>query len=320
MISQSSWIWLGVCFLALVAAGWSGIAASRARSRKARAKTRVQAVMAEHHVQNLSHGRPLPSTVLPEASAALRALALFGASPATLEHSPAPWWIVLIIAIAAARLLAGGAVTSVGPIGWIVLPLAWIVLSRTYFAWALGRHRALLVRQFPDALAMIVRSLSAGIPVRGAIAAVAREAPAPTSYEFSRLADDIGIGAPLGEAARTMGLRHGLTEYRFFATAIGLQAQTGGGLTETLEGLASLIRKRLALAERGRALSSEARTSTMILGALPIVMGLLLWLISPGYIGVLVTDPAGQKMLALAVLLLAGAAVVMRSIIRKSLR
>ena len=62
-------------------------------------------------------------------------------------------------------------------------------------------------------------------------------------------------------------------EYRFFATAISLQNQTGGTLSETLENLADVIRKRVALAAKGKALASEARTSAMVLAALPIVTG-----------------------------------------------
>jgi tight adherence protein B len=166
---------------------------------------------------------------------------------------------------------------------------------------------------------MIVRSVRVGIPVLGAINAVAREAQAPTSFEFTRLASQVSVGVPLDEAAIEMGTRNDLAEYRFFATAIGLQAQTGGGLSETLENLADLIRKRLALRERGHALSSEARTSALILGALPVVLGGGLWALNPGYISVLFTTRPGQAILGIALFLLASGGLVMRSIIKRSL-
>ena len=67
------------------------------------------------------------------------------------------------------------------------------------------------------------------------------------------------------------------SEYRFFATALGLQSQTGGGLTETLENLADVIRKRVALKARGYALAAEARTSAGVLALLPVLAGLAPW-------------------------------------------
>ncbi len=108
---------------------------------------------------------------------------------------------------------------------------------------------------------MIVRSVRVGIPVTEGIRTVAREAPRPTAQEFSLLADQIRIGMPIEEALRELATRNQLPEYRFFATALALQNQTGGGLAETLENLGDVIRKRVALKGRAHALASEARTS-----------------------------------------------------------
>jgi tight adherence protein B len=116
-----------------------------------------------------------------------------------------------------------------------------------------------------------------------------------------------------------MGVRNSLPEYRFFAIAIGLQARAGGGLSETLENLADLIRKRLALQERGHAWSSEARTSALILGGLPVVMGIGLWLLNPAYMAVLFTTQMGHTILAAAVGSLSCGAFAMKTIIKKSL-
>jgi len=71
--------------------------------------------------------------------------------------------------------------------------------------------------------------------------------------------------------------------------------------------------------ERGYALSSEARTSSLVLGALPVVVGSAIWLISPDYIGLLFTDPLGRTLLGGAVLSLATGMAAMRLIIRQTL-
>jgi tight adherence protein B len=176
-----------------------------------------------------------------------------------------------------------------------------------------------MIRQFPDALDMIIRSIRVGIPVLGAIGTVAREAQPPTSQEFTKLGNDLAVGVPLDKAVTALADRNDLAEFRFFATAIGLQAQTGGGLSDTLESLADLIRKRIALKERGHALSSEARTSALILGSLPIVMGLGLWAMNPGYMQVLWTTSEGRMVMGAAMISLLCGAITMKVIISRSL-
>ncbi|MGH7108287.1 MAG: type II secretion system F family protein, partial [Acetobacteraceae bacterium] len=100
---------------------------------------------------------------------------------------------------------------------------------------------------------------------------------------------------------------------------LSLQSQTGGGLTETLENLADVIRKRVALRARGYALASEARTSAGILAALPIVSGVGLWFLNRKYAMQLFVDPTGEKIFGMAVISLTVGILVMRSMIQRSL-
>jgi tight adherence protein B len=129
----------------------------------------------------------------------------------------------------------------------------------------------------------------------------------------------VAIGVDLEAALLEMADRNDLSEYRFFATALALQSQTGGGLTETLETLADTIRKRENARKRGHALASEARTSIYVLAALPIVVGSMLFVINPDYVGMLFNDPTGQMLLGIAVGMLLTGLWVMQLIIKKSL-
>jgi tight adherence protein B len=158
-----------------------------------------------------------------------------------------------------------------------------------------------------------------GIPLAEGIRTVSREAEVPTRPEFARLCDRVAIGVTLEDALREMATRNNLAEYRFFATALALQSQTGGGLTEALEGLADVMRRRLALKARGAALAGEAKTSIYILAALPFFSGGALAVLNPSYIGRLFTEHACQKVLIAAIVLLATGLLVMRTMIRKSL-
>ena len=200
------------------------------------------------------------------------------------------------------------------------MPAVWVLLCRSFFGWAENRQRDKLLAQFPDALAMIVRSVRVGIPVMEAMRAVAREIPAPTGPEFDRLVNRVAVGGPLEDAILDMARRTGLPEYRFFATAVSLQNQTGGKLSDALDGLADVIRKRMALKSKGRAMTSEARASTMVLAAMPVVTGAGLWALNPKYMNVLADTATGHKIFGMAVLSLSIGLIVMRTIIRKTLR
>ena len=254
-------------------------------------------------------------------SLALSKLArLFGYDAARASHypvkAPAVAFTTLLISLALSQV----AISVVGEAARLAIPAVWVFLSRRTFKSFEVRRASRLYNQFPDALAMIVRSVRVGIPVSESVRNVSREALEPTAAEFLILSDQLAIGVALDEALRDVAERNNLPEYRFFATALTLQAQTGGGLSETLENLADVIRKRVAVRKRAHALASEARTTTYILAALPVVTGLILALINPSYISLLFTDSTGNAVLGTAVGMLATGMWVMRTTISRSLR
>ena len=257
----------------------------------------------------------------PAATRLLRRIAgVVGYDPTRADQVPYPVMAVLAAALVAGVGLSMLASLLLGPRTVLLSPVMSIVVSRMLFGSFAASRAAKLYVQFPDALSMIVRTVRVGIPVSEGIRVVSREAPVPTATEFSRLADQVSIGVALEDALRDLAARTGLPEYRFFATALALQAQTGGGLSETLDNLAEVIRKRVAMRSRAQALASEAKTSTYILAALPVVTGGLLGVINPTYIGVLFTESAGNKPLGAAIGMLAVGMGVMRFIIAKALK
>jgi tight adherence protein B len=311
---------LAVAVLALLALAVAGAVAAGAQKERRRTEARLALV-----ADPLARVRPAATVNIARAGASerkpplLRLAGLFGFDPAKTARYPLRWWVVLPAALAIARAGVALAAGLLGPWGLLAVPPAWIVLSRSFFGWADARYQQKLLVQLPDALAMIVRAVRVGIPVAEAVRAVARESQAPTATEFTLLYDSVLIGVPLEEGLRELGRRSGLGEYRFFATAIGLQAQTGGGLTEVLENLADVIRKRVALQSRGRALSSEARTSALVLAVLPLATGGMIGVIDPSYMAVLFDTPTGHTLLGVAALSLGIGVGAMRTIIQKTL-
>jgi tight adherence protein B len=166
---------------------------------------------------------------------------------------------------------------------------------------------------------MIIRTVRVGIPVLEGMRLVGREAPEPTASEFRQLVEEVSIGVPLDLALRASAERTGMEEYRFFATTIALQMQTGGGLSEALENLGDVVRRRLALRARGYALTSEARTSMMVLVALPFLLALGSLVTAPGTIDVLFTTSTGNTMLSVGAISMTLGIIIMRTMIRRTL-
>lgn len=245
---------------------------------------------------------------------------LFGYDATRASHYPVKAPVVAFATLVVSLVLSQIATSVVGEAARLAIPALWVFLSRRTFKSFEARRASRLYNQFPDALAMIVRSVRVGIPVSEAVRNVSREALEPTAAEFLILSDQLAIGVALDEALRDVAQRNNLPEYRFFATALTLQAQTGGGLSETLENLADVIRKRVAVRKRAYALASEARTSTYILAALPVFTGAALGLINPAYISLLFTDSTGNAVLGTAVGMLTTGMWVMRTTISRSLR
>ena len=242
-----------------------------------------------------------------------------GYDPVLADRYAVPWWIVLPAALLLARLVAALFMLLFGPAAIVFVPFGWAMFCRSAFHILGARHTGRLLAQFPDALAMIVRAVRVGIPVAEGVAMVAREAPQPTAAAFAHVSSRLAMGVTIDEALRDMADRNRLAEYRFFATALALQSQTGGGLTETLENLADVIRRRVAMRARGHALAAEARMSIYVLGALPFIAGGALYLLRPEYVEPLVYDPGGRKVLAAAILTLATGLWAMQTIIRRTL-
>ena len=232
---------------------------------------------------------------------------------------PMNWWGVAVAALGPSMIGALLATRVLGALGWAAVPVIDIILTRTFLGYCAGKVSRELLSQFPDALSMVSRSVRVGVPLGEAIKVVAREGLTPTREEFGRASDGVAIGLDLEVALVEMAERNDLAEYRFFATALALQSQTGGGLTETLDTLADTIRKREAARKRGAALASEAKTSIYVLVALPIISGVMLWVSNPDYIDILFVTPGGQKLLAIAVFMLSLGLFSMQQIIKRSL-
>ncbi len=144
--------------------------------------------------------------------------------------------------------------------------------------------------KFPDAIELLVRGLRSGLPVTETLGVVAAEVPGPVGVEFKGVIERIKIGRTMEEALQETADRLDIAEFNFFCITLAIQRETGGNLAETLSNLADVLRKRGQMKLKIRAMSSESKASAYIVGALPFIVFIMIYLINPDYIGGFFTD------------------------------
>ncbi|MBA2402807.1 MAG: type II secretion system F family protein [Bradyrhizobium sp.] len=185
--------------------------------------------------------------------------------------------------------------------------------------WLLGhlknkREKAFL-KALPDAVDVIVRGIKAGLPLFESIKVVAADSPEPLKSEFLAIIETQTIGMPLGEACARLYERMPVPEANFFGIVVAIQQKSGGNLSEALGNLSKVLRDRKKMAEKIQAMSMEAKASAGIIGSLPPIVMLLVWMTTPDYIALLWTDRLGQFMLLCCVAWMTIGVLVMKKMI-----
>src|ERR1700731_1606987 len=185
--------------------------------------------------------------------------------------------------------------------------------------WGLGflkkRRESNFLKALPDAVDVIVRGIKAGLPLFESIKVVAADAPEPLKGEFMSIIETQAIGMPLGDACARLFERMPVPEANFFGIVISIQQKSGGNLSEALGNLSKVLRDRKKMAEKIQGMSMEAKASAGIIGSLPPIVMLLVYMSTPDYISLLWTHPTGQLMLVGCVIWMSLGIFVMKKMI-----
>lgn len=188
-------------------------------------------------------------------------------------------------------------------------------LPRWILSRMIKRRQAKFLVEFANAIDIIVRGIKSGLPLTDCLQIIAKESPEPVQSEFIDLVEQQKVGVPLSRAFERMYERMPLQEVNFFGIVIAIQSQTGGNLAEALSNLSQVLRDRYRLQAKVRAFSAEAKTSAMIIGALPPCVMLLVFLSSPDYILLLWNEKLGNMMLIASGIWMVIGILVMRKMI-----
>jgi tight adherence protein B len=177
------------------------------------------------------------------------------------------------------------------------------------------RREKAFLKALPDAVDVIVRGIKAGLPLFESLKVVASDSPEPLRSEFNAIIETQAIGIPLGDACARLYERMPVPEANFFGIVIAIQQKSGGNLSEALGNLSKVLRDRKKMAEKIQAMSMEAKASAAIIGALPPIVMILVYLTTPDYISLLWTHPTGQLMLVGCVIWMSIGILVMKKMI-----
>ncbi len=138
--------------------------------------------------------------------------------------------------------------------------------------------------KFPDAIELLVRGLRSGLPVTETLNVVSTEVPGPVGEEFKLVTERIKIGRSMDDALQDTADRLNMAEFNFFCITIAIQRETGGNLAETLANLADVLRKRAQMKLKIKAMSSESKASAYIVGSLPFMVFIMIYMVNPLYL------------------------------------
>ncbi len=221
----------------------------------------------------------------------LKLLILHSGSNATVGSFLVMSFLTALAAGAAAKIFIGVLPLELGAVA-AGAASQWGLLK-----WKKGRRILKFNTALPDAIELMARALRAGHSMSSAVEIVAEQSAEPLASEFAIVFQQQKFGIPFRDAILQLGDRVPTKDLHFLITAILVQRETGGDLTEILDRTTRVIRERIRIEGEIRTYTAQGRLTGWILGGLPVVMLGIINIISPGYSHVLFYDPVGQKLL-----------------------
>lgn len=190
------------------------------------------------------------------------------------------------------------------------------LLPRMYVGRRRKKYQNAFLDELPNAVEAIVRGVKTGLPLNDSMRVVAKDTKEPVRSEFGRVLDQQSFGFSMTEAVQVLLDRVPLPEVNFFVVVISVQQQAGGNLSEALGNLARVLRNRKKMKQKVAAMSSEAKASAGIIGALPVVVAIMVSFVSPVYLQPLITTTIGQLWLGVAAIMMCLGVFVMNRMIQ----
>ncbi len=324
------WVIIAAVFVALATIGGIAVGAIDAKNRKeGRVARRLEEVslMGPPPAGGTASGSS--TTVLGESVAVRRAVSFaerVAASRDTtalsrkLEEAdvslrPGEWVVVHALIALLAGLLAT-LFTGFNLLLTVVAIGLGLLVPWMYLGWRAARRRAQFYEALPDAMQLLAGSLSAGYSLPQALDTVARESSGPLSQEVNRALMESRLGLPLEETLEAAAQRMDSQDFHWVVMAIRINRRVGGNLAEVLTNVGKTLRERERLRRQVRTLSAEGRLSGWILGALPLLLLLYMFVVRPEYITPMFEQPIGWVIVGSGIVAYIAGIFWMRNLVR----
>ena len=321
-MSLSILVYLLIFLSVLLLVGGAYLAWQSARGPGAgRVARRLRAMntATDDSIKTISITKERPLSLNPSLQALLEGVPGIQSLDRLLLQSGKSWNVGKFLGFSFLGLLASFLFLSIFSVPlYMRLGLMFLCTAMPYFLVSRTKAARLekIEQQLPDALDLMGRSMRAGHAFPTALKLVGEEMSDPLADEFRTVFDEVNFGVSMSDALMNLAARVPSTDLRYFVIAVLIQRETGGNLTELLGSISAIIRDRLKLLGQVRVLSAEGRMSAWVLGLLPFGSAALMNIVNPEFMSVLYTDPAGQKMVGIALSLLVVGIFFIRKVIR----
>lgn len=236
-----------------------------------------------------------------------QALSFFSTDDLRLKISSAYWPIsdieyILIQVFVVAAGIAVGWIVSKTVLGGLGLGLLLYFVPSIILDRAIMNRRKKFQDQLLDFLVLIRGAVMAGYGLAQALDLAVKEIPSPASEEFSRVLREVKLGFSLEQALINLADRMQSDDLQIVVTAIVLNSQMGGDLSIILEATIDTIRDRIHLFSEIRSLTAYSRYVGLIISLLPLITGVLVFLLNPDYFDTLRSSTITQIIFIVAFL------------------
>ena len=179
----------------------------------------------------------------------------------------------------------------------------------------ISRRQAAFLNQLGDTLVMVSNALRAGFSFMQAMELISKEMQPPIGVEFQKVINEMNLGATLETAMENMGRRMQSSDFDLVVTAVLIQRQVGGNLSQVLDSISNTINERIRMRNEISSLTAQGKLSGLIVGVIPIFIAFFIWSNNPDYFQPMLDSPTGRGLLVGAVVLELVAIIVIRKII-----
>ena len=190
-----------------------------------------------------------------------------------------------------------------------------ILLGLMYLKIHISNRQKAFLNQLGDTLIMVSNALRAGFSFMQAMELISKEMDAPIGVEFQKVINEINLGATLETAMENMGKRMQSSDLDLVVTAVLIQRQVGGNLSQVLDTISDTINERIRMKREINALTAQGKLSGLIVGAIPIFIAGFILSKNPDYFQPMLDSPTGKMLLVGAVVLELAAIFIIRKII-----